>query len=267
MHYFRRSLILKNQKCRKPIKKSFHPQFRSENENKYGRFSQLFEDSLTPVQKYVDTYNKHRNLVSFEYHIHDKMKTEVGGNTFIAPDATLIGNVEVYDNASVWYGVVIKGDVNMVRIGFSTNIQDNTVISEAFEPLHSDHDGSTIIGHHCTIGHGCVLRACTIEDNCLIGINCVLPEGSYVETESQLAAGSVLQRDQRIPSGQLWGGNPAKFIRDLTDEEKEKIELLAKDYYRVAKVHLDEFYLDNDAYRDAEKQGVKVGFERGFPWD
>jgi len=230
------------------------------------KYSYLFEESIPNQFKYHDIYNKHRTLVPFEYGFHDKFVPSIQLNCFIAPCATIVGNVEIMDSSSIWYGVVIRGDRELVRIGSTTNIQDKTIITEALEPLNSDHDGSTIVGHNVTVGHNCVLRGCTIEDACLIGMNSILPEGSYVERFSQLAAGTVLQPNQRIPSGQLWGGNPANFIRELTSEEQDSFITISNDYFRIARNHQEEFYLDGHAYRDAESKGVTVGFETPFPW-
>jgi len=234
--------------------------------NPYGQYSYLFEENIPNYLKYKDLYNKHQTLVSFEYGFWDKFKPFVLPNVFVAPCATIAGNVEVYDSSSIWYGVVIRGDTRLVRIGSTTNIQDGTVITEALEPLHSDHDGSTIVGHNVTVGHNCTLKGCTIEDYCLIGMDSVLPEGSYVEHHAQLAAGTVLQPNQRVLSGQLWGGNPAKFIRDLTHEEQDSFYELAKDYYKLALLHKEEYYLNSEAYKEAEERGIEVGYQRPFPW-
>jgi carbonic anhydrase/acetyltransferase-like protein (isoleucine patch superfamily) len=143
------------------------------------------------------------------------MKPEVIPNVFVAPSASVAGNVELWDNSSIWYACSIKGliflpeniqvlgDNKLIRIGAYTNIQDGTVVAEAFESLNEDHDGSTIIGHYVTVGHGCSLTACTIEDECLVGMGSVLQEGSYMEKHSMLGSKSVLPKGARIPSGQV----------------------------------------------------------------
>jgi carbonic anhydrase/acetyltransferase-like protein (isoleucine patch superfamily) len=159
----------------------------------------------------------------------------------------------VWSGSSIWYGVTLRGDVRSVCIGSYTNIQDNSIVTEAHHPLDVDHDGSTIIGHYVTVGHNCVLRGCTIESECLVGIGSVLTEGSYMERNSMLAAHSVLLPNDRIPSGELWAGNPARFVRKLTEEEKENIKYLAKRYFELSRVHNEEFYLPyNFAYIETQ---------------
>eukprot|EP00008_Paramoeba_atlantica_P005218 CAMPEP_0201487224 /NCGR_PEP_ID=MMETSP0151_2-20130828/11611_1 /ASSEMBLY_ACC=CAM_ASM_000257 /TAXON_ID=200890 /ORGANISM="Paramoeba atlantica, Strain 621/1 / CCAP 1560/9" /LENGTH=300 /DNA_ID=CAMNT_0047872209 /DNA_START=54 /DNA_END=956 /DNA_ORIENTATION=+ len=217
---------------------------------KYGMYKRPLDFS--------DPYSKHQNLVSFEK---GTIAPKVAGNSWVAPNATLCGNVEVWHYASVWYNVVIRGDCNLVRIGAYTNVQDGTVIDEAFEPLNSDHDGSTIIGHYVTIGHGCLLRACTIEDECHIGMGSILLDGSYMEKGSLLGANTVVQPHCRIPSGQLWVGNPAKYLRDLTEDEKAWIKTAAEAYHDLSNVHKEEFFLPPSTYLQAEREGHNIGWK------
>jgi len=211
-----------------------------------------------PVQAtvYNDLYNKHTTLVNLP-----GMRPQISSESFVAPSATLVGNVEVWDRASVWYDCVINADTKLIRIGAGTNVQDGTVITEADEELTEDHDGSTIVGHWVTIGHRCVLKACTIEDHCLVGMGSVLGAGSYMESHSILGAGSVLPAWQRIPTGQLWVGNPAKYLRDLTEEEFDLLEKSSAHYTVLSKQHAYEFYLPGHAYIDAEKKGIQVGYQ------
>jgi len=212
-----------------------------------------------PVQPsvYNDLYNKHTTIVNLPGDRRPKIAT----NSFVAPSATLIGNVELWDQASVWYDCVINADKNLIRIGAGTNVQDGTVITEADEELNEDHDGSTIIGHWVTIGHRCVLKACTVEDHCLVGMGSVLSIGSYMESYSILGAGSVLVPWQRLPSGQVWVGNPAKYLRDITHEEEGFFDKSATNYTVLAAEHAYEFYLPGHAYLDAEKKGIPVGYQ------
>jgi len=217
--------------------------------------------SASHSQKFNDIYCKHQQKVAFSYWPLKKSIPKIQVNVFVAPCALISGNVEIWSNSSVWYGCVIRGDVNLIRIGTDTNIQDGTVIQEALQPLDEDHDGSTIIGHEVTIGHGCFLRACTIEDQCLVGMGSTLEEGSYMERNSILGANSLLTRGSRIPNGQLWMGNPAKFARNLTESELMNLPMQAKHYIVLAQKHFDEFYLPSHAYLDAERKGIEVGFK------
>jgi carbonic anhydrase/acetyltransferase-like protein (isoleucine patch superfamily) len=154
-----------------------------------------------------------------------------------------------------------------------TNIQDETVITDAESPLDEIHDGSTIVGNYVTIGktlllnllsiqffqnligHRCILKGCTVEDECLVGMGSVLEEGSYMETRSMLAAGSVLTKGSRIPSGELWRGIPAKYYRHLRDEEIEGFQLGAEHYYFLAERYFEDQWKPewHPGYREVEK--------------
>jgi len=191
----------------------------------------------------------------------DNKEPKVPADTFVAPDATLIGNVQVANKASIWYNCVLDAQ-RLIRIGAYTNIQDDTIITEASEPLSVDHDGSTIVGNHVTIGHKCVLKGCTIESYCVVGMGSVLNEGSYMESESILGAGSVLMANARVPKHTLWAGNPAKYIRQITEEELEDIRRQSIKYWKTAEEHALEYYLPNNfAYVSAERQGITVGYQ------
>eukprot|EP01112_Ceratiomyxa_fruticulosa_P003180 TRINITY_DN1354_c1_g1_i1.p1 TRINITY_DN1354_c1_g1~~TRINITY_DN1354_c1_g1_i1.p1 ORF type:complete len:273 (-),score=49.10 TRINITY_DN1354_c1_g1_i1:83-901(-) len=218
--------------------------------------------------KYNDLWNKHRQIIPFKnsnsiatpFITGLTFKTE--NNTFVAPCATISGAVELWTNSSIWYGVTIHADVNLVRIGAWSNIQDGTMITEAEKPLSFEHDGSTIIGHYVTVGHGCILRACTIEDECLVGMGSILEEGSYMEKQSILGAGSVLRAGQRVPHGEVWVGSPARFLRKITHEEEENFIKQAEAYYRISEKHKEEFFLPGTEYQEAEKLGYEIGFQK-----
>jgi len=161
-------------------------------------------------------------------------------NALVMPTATIVGRVEIFNDTSIWYNCIIKAHTNAIKIGGRTNIQDGTVIVESPEPLGLDHDGSTVVGHHVTVGHNCVLHACTVEDRCLIGMGSVLENDSYMETMSMLGAGSILKSGSRVKTNQLWVGNPARYVRDLTGMEVLSIENSARHYVDLAKEHLRE---------------------------
>jgi len=118
----------------------------------------------------------------------------------------------------VWYGVVIRGDKNRIIIGPKSNIQDRSVLY-CSEKLSTGFPSIIDIGSYVTVGHGVILNSCTIRDESLIGMGSVISEGSIIDRNSMVAAGSVVLPNTFIPSGQLWAGNPAKFIRNLTEEE------------------------------------------------
>jgi len=217
--------------------------------------------------KYSDPFgSKHRQAVSLRNEVDGDKRVGMSNNAWVAPCATLVGQIEVWDFASVWYGCVIKGDVRLVRIGMFTNVQDKTVITEAMSELDDDHDGSTIIGHYVTIGHKCLLRACTIESEVLVGMGSVVEEGAYIETQSIIGAGSLVAAGTRVPSGELWMGRPAKYVRKLTEGEIESIYTSAVHYRDVARVH-DHAIRGSGGSQTAhwllEKHGHQVG---AFEW-
>jgi len=232
----------------------------------YGKFSKYFEDAEDSVKKYADEYDKHKQRIDFDIGFYGRMQPRVSNDAFVAPSATLAGNVEVWDNASIWYGVTIRGDRHLVRVGWCANVQDNTVIDEALEPLAPDHDGSTIVGHSVTVGHSCLLRGTTVEDGCVVGMGSKLLEGSYMEKESQLGANSTLERGQRVPAGELWAGSPARFVRALTDEEIAQAKHVNETYHRLALQHREPFELAGTQYQELERRGIHFTTERTFPW-
>lgn len=151
---------------------------------------------------------------------------------FIAPNAVIIGDVEIGAHSSVWFGCVIRGDVNYVRIGERTNIQDGTVIHVA-EGDEQTNPMPTLIGDDVTVGHMALLHACTVESRALIGMKSCVMDGAYVEAESLVATGAVITPGKRVLTGQVWSGVPGKYWRDLKAEERETIVIRAAQYVRL----------------------------------
>ncbi|MCE2509873.1 MAG: gamma carbonic anhydrase family protein [Alphaproteobacteria bacterium] len=140
---------------------------------------------------------------------------KIAGDAFIAPTATVVGDVEIGARSSIWFGVVIRGDVNEIRIGERTNVQDNTVI-------HVTRNGlGTYIGSGVTIGHMALLHACTLEDGSFIGMGAKLMDGVVVESGAMVAAGALVTMGKRVKAGELWAGYPARCVRKLTREEAD----------------------------------------------
>lgn len=166
-----------------------------------------------------------------EYHTNGISPT-ISPKAFIAPGAAVIGDVEIGEDSGVWFGCVIRGDVNKIRIGSRTNIQDGTTIHVTRET------GPTIIGNGVTIGHAVLLHACTLMDNCFIGMRATAMDGAVVESGAMLAAGALLTPGKRIPSGQLWAGSPAKYFRDLTTEDLAFFPVSAENYVKHAREYL-----------------------------
>ncbi|CAK0758792.1 Uncharacterized transferase YtoA [Gammaproteobacteria bacterium] len=143
---------------------------------------------------------------------------------FIAPCAVIIGDVVIGAETSIWFGCVVRGDVNIIRIGDRTNIQDGTVIHVA-----SSGKG-THIGNDVTIGHSALLHECEIEDHAFVGMKSAIMDNAKIEKYAMLAAGALLPPRKIIPSGQLWAGMPAKFLRELTANDREEFDLRVIQY-------------------------------------
>ena len=137
----------------------------------------------------------------------------IAEDCFVAPNATVIGDVVIGSGTSLWFGVVIRGDVHEIRIGARTNIQDGTIVHVTGGKL------GTYIGSDITIGHGAVLHACTLEDGCFVGMGAVVLDGAVIESGAMVAAGAVVTPGKRVKAGELWSGNPAKPMRELKPEE------------------------------------------------
>jgi gamma-carbonic anhydrase len=157
-------------------------------------------------------------------------------SAFVAPGCRLIGDVEIGAGASIWYNCVLRGDVNAIRIGARSNVQDGTVI-------HCDSDkggmkGSpTIIEPDALIGHMAMLHGCTIRTNALVGLGSIVMDGCVLEENSMLAAGAMLTPGKRIESGQLWGGRPARFMRALEESAINMNRIGVAHYVHNASLH------------------------------
>ena len=152
-------------------------------------------------------------------------------NVWIAPDSTIIGNVEIGKESSIWFGCVIRGDVHYIKIGDRTNIQDLTMIHVTHYKKPDMSDGyPTIIGNDVTIGHRVMLHGCIIEDACLIGMNSTILDGAVIGKESIVGAGALVTGGKKFPPRSLILGSPAKAVRELTDEEVKELYGSAKRY-------------------------------------
>ena len=158
----------------------------------------------------------------------------LGRGVFVAPTAWLSGDIEVGDDSSFWFAVAARGDVNRIRVGARTNVQDGAV-------LHVTHDmhGLTI-GDDVVIGHGAVLHGCTLEDACLVGIGARVLDGAVVESEAQVGAGALVPPGMRVPAGSLVLGTPARVARELRGEERAAIRDIARRYVEVKNRYAEE---------------------------
>jgi len=146
------------------------------------------------------------------------LSPEIYTNTYIAPNCTIIGEVVIGSETNIWYGVVIRGDINAVRIGNNTSIGDNTVIHTAGS-LPTGIPASVNVGTYVTIQSGCTLYSCTIDDEVFVGFKSIILEGAKLERGCAIGANSVVPPGRLIPAGQLWAGNPVEYIRDLSKAE------------------------------------------------
>ena len=148
---------------------------------------------------------------------------------YVADDAVVIGDVEIGENASLWFGSVLRGDVNYIRIGARTNIQDGTIIHV------SSKTHSTVLEEEITVGHRVTLHGCHVERGCLIGIGAILLDGVRVGRNSLVGAGSLLTPGTQIPAGSLVLGSPAKVKRELTADELAGLERSWRNYVELKK--------------------------------
>lgn len=169
---------------------------------------------------------------------HNGISPKIGAKTYIDPAATVIGDVRMGENVSIWPGAVVRGDVHYIKIGDNTNIQDGSILHVTHDGLYTPGGSPLIIGNGVTIGHQVVLHACTIDDYCLIGIGSIILDNVTIEKLVMIGAGSLVPPHKVLKSGYLYLGNPAKAVRKLTDEEKEKLIYSAKHYVKLKDKYL-----------------------------
>ena len=163
----------------------------------------------------------------------------LGERAYIDPAASVIGDVVLGDDVSVWPFTVIRGDVNFIRIGDRTNIQDGTVIHVSHDGPHAKLGGfATRIGSDVTIGHKAIVHACTIEDAVLIGMGAIVLDGAVVKKHGFVGAGALVAPGKVVGEGELWLGNPGRFVRKLGDGEIESLLYSAQHYVRLKDQYL-----------------------------
>lgn len=155
---------------------------------------------------------------------------DTSGAAFIAGNATVVGDVTLGPGSSVFYGAVLRGDINEIRVGEGTNIQDNAV-------LHLADDLGVHIGAWCTVGHGAVVHACTVGDCCLIGMGATILDGAVIGDHSLVGANALVPQRFTCPPGSLVFGSPARVVRPLTSAEKDGLREQAEKYVAVARAH------------------------------
>ncbi|MGE0466027.1 MAG: gamma carbonic anhydrase family protein [Steroidobacteraceae bacterium] len=146
-------------------------------------------------------------------------KPAIGRRVWVDPTASVIGRVTIGEDSSVWPGAVIRGDVNFIRIGARTSIQDGSVLHVASDRLAGGGGIPLVVGDDCTVGHRVILHACTIGNRCLIGMGAILMDGAVVGDEVIVGAGALVPAGRHLPPRTLWIGSPARQARALTEKE------------------------------------------------
>jgi carbonic anhydrase/acetyltransferase-like protein (isoleucine patch superfamily) len=152
----------------------------------------------------------------------------------VHPRATVIGEVSLGRDASVWPGAVIRGDVNSIAVGEASNIQDNSVLHVSHRTAADPAGGPLVVGARVTVGHAVILHACTIEDECLIGMGSIILDRAVVQKHVLLGAGSLVPEGKVLESGHLYLGRPARLVRPLTEEEIAYFDYSAEHYVKLA---------------------------------
>jgi carbonic anhydrase/acetyltransferase-like protein (isoleucine patch superfamily) len=157
---------------------------------------------------------------------------KIGENVYIAEGAKVIGEVEIGDYSSIWFNAIVRGDVNYIKIGEKTNVQDNCVLHVTYEtaPL--------IIGSGVAVGHGVILHGCTIEDNCLIGSGSIIWDGAVIGEGSIVGAGAVVLANTKVPPHSVILGFPAKIKKSVSQEQYEEILKSAEHYFQYAQNYI-----------------------------
>ena len=165
-------------------------------------------------------------------------RPSLGARVYVDPAATVIGDVVLGDDVSVWPGVVLRGDVHHIRIGARSNIQDGSIVHVSHDGPYSPGGFPCLIGEGVTIGHAAVVHACTIEDYCLIGMHATVLDGAVVKKYGFVGAGSVVTPGKVVGERELWLGNPARFVRLLSDRQVEQLQYSAAHYVRLKNDYL-----------------------------
>ena len=161
-------------------------------------------------------------------HSFDGNKPEIKEDVFIAEGSKIIGNVVIKKGASIWFNTIIRGDIDSIKIGQNTNVQENST-------LHIDKGIPLNIGDNVTIGHGAVLHGCTVNNNCIVGMGSTVLNNAEIGENTIIGAGALIPEGKEIPPGSLVLGVPGKVVRDLKEDEINKIKKSAEHYHQLAR--------------------------------
>jgi len=177
--------------------------------------------TIAGKQTFKETFSRHRAVMPLF-----DLAPMVAADAFVAPSASVIGDVKLASNASVWYAAVVRGDAGAISIGSKSNIQDRAIVGS-----------DVVIGENVSVGHGAILEECSIGDGALVGQGSVIGAGSSVGAGSIVAAGAVVLPETDIPAGQMWAGNPAVFKKNVTAAEMKPYLEVVERYVQLAKDH------------------------------
>jgi carbonic anhydrase/acetyltransferase-like protein (isoleucine patch superfamily) len=159
----------------------------------------------------------------------DGIAPRIAPDAWIAPTAAIIGNVDIGAGASIWFGCILRGDTNLIRVGARTNIQDGSLLH-----CNPGEDQACLIGDDVTVGHMAIVHAATLHNGAFVAMAATVLDGAVIETGGVLAAGAVLTPGKRIGAGELWSGTPARLVRVLSEEERAKFAMTAPAYVQNA---------------------------------
>jgi len=194
---------------------------------------------------YTEELCRHRRVMSI-----GDFKPSISQGAWIAPNASVIGRVNLGEKALVWYGAVLRGDIAEIKIGKNTTIGDRAVIHVSSKPPN-DVKFPAVIGNNCIIEHGAMIHACNLEDGCKVESGAMVLDGAIVGKDSIVGAGSLVVPGQNIPSGEYWAGTPAKFVRKVSEEDKQTISNQTQQYYALASKH-DEFHTRTEEQKEKQ---------------
>ena len=173
-----------------------------------------------PMEKFAETVA--RNI---------RTAPRIAQDAYIADDATVVANVEIGPEASVWHQAVLRGDVAPIVLGARSNVQDGAVV-------HTADDLPAIIGQLVTVGHKAIVHACTVEDEVLVGMGSIILDGAHIGTRSIIGANATVKQDMEVPRGSLVLGTPGKIVRTLSEAEQDEIKMWALRYVRLSREYL-----------------------------
>lgn len=155
---------------------------------------------------------------------------KIDETAFVAETAVVTGDVKIGADSGIWYGCVLRGDVNSIRVGQGVNIQDGTIV-------HVSRPYGTVIGDRVSIGHMALIHACTLEEDSFVGMKACVMDGAVVEKGALVAAGALVTPGKCVGAGQMWAGSPARYIRDVNDQDLEMVNYVQPNYVELARAY------------------------------